>query len=111
MKSGGSVKLYEMGGFAKVSGSLNSMKTYGLSTLAEIMPTRKCSYGVSPTKVSKVGELTNVLDHLLKRTKVKVLQLEAKKTLVEISQKLTNPFMTTCDLQSFATRFGNIATT
>ncbi len=32
-------------------------------------------------------------------------------TLVEISQNVTSPFMTTCDLQLFATRFGNIATT
>ncbi len=29
-------------------------------------------------------------------------------SLVEISQNVTTPFMTTCDLQSFATRFGNI---
>jgi len=31
--------------------------------------------------------------------------------IVEISQNVTNPFMTTCNLYSFATRFGNIATT
>ncbi len=28
--------------------------------------------------------------------------------LVEINQDVTSPFMTKCDLQSFATRFGNI---
>ncbi len=33
------------------------------------------------------------------------------KALVEISQNVTSPFTTTCDLQSFATRFENIATT
>ncbi len=32
-------------------------------------------------------------------------------TLVEISQNVTSPFWTTCDWLSFATRFGNIATT
>jgi hypothetical protein len=32
-------------------------------------------------------------------------------TLVEISQNVTSPFTTTCDLKSFAIRFGNIATT
>jgi hypothetical protein len=32
-------------------------------------------------------------------------------SLVEISQNVTSPFTTTCDLQSFMTRFGNIATT
>ncbi len=32
-------------------------------------------------------------------------------TLVEISQNVTSPFTTICDLQSFATRFGNITTT
>jgi len=31
--------------------------------------------------------------------------------LVAISQNVTSPFTTTCDLYSFATRFGNIATT
>ncbi len=31
--------------------------------------------------------------------------------LVEISQNVTSPFMITCNLLSFATRFGNIATT
>ncbi len=30
---------------------------------------------------------------------------------VEIGQNVTSPFMTTCDLQSFVTKFGNIATT
>jgi hypothetical protein len=34
-----------------------------------------------------------------------------KQTLVEISQNVISPFTSTCDLQSFATRFGNIATT
>jgi hypothetical protein len=31
--------------------------------------------------------------------------------LVEISQNVTSPFMTTCDLQSFVIRFGNITIT
>jgi hypothetical protein len=31
-------------------------------------------------------------------------------TLVEISQNVTGPFTTTCDLYSFVTRIGNIAT-
>jgi hypothetical protein len=50
------------------------------------MPTSKCPYGVSPTKVSKVGELTNVLDDLLKQTKAKVLHLKANKN--KLSEKL-----------------------
>jgi hypothetical protein len=32
-------------------------------------------------------------------------------TLVEISQNVTSQFTTTCNLQSFTTRFGNITTT
>ncbi len=32
-------------------------------------------------------------------------------TLVEISQNVTTPFTTTCDLQSFVTKFGIFATT
>jgi TPP-dependent trihydroxycyclohexane-1,2-dione (THcHDO) dehydratase len=50
------------------------------------MPRRKSPYGVSPTKVSKVGELTNVLDDLLKQTKAKVLHLEANRS--KLSEKL-----------------------
>jgi hypothetical protein len=34
-----------------------------------------------------------------------------KFSLVEISQNVTSPFTTTCNLYSFATRFWNIATT
>ncbi len=32
-------------------------------------------------------------------------------SLVQISQNVTSPFTTTCDLKLFATRFGNIVTT
>ncbi len=32
-------------------------------------------------------------------------------SLVEISQNVTSPFTTTCDLQSFVSKFGNIAST
>jgi hypothetical protein len=39
------------------------------------------------------------------------LNVLQKQALVKISQNVTSPFTTTCDLQSFATRFGNIATT
>ncbi len=42
----------------------------------------------------------------------KISEFESSSSsLVEISQNVTSPFTTTCDLQSFATRFGNIATT
>jgi hypothetical protein len=86
MKSGVSVELSKMGGFAKVFGRLNSMSKYMLSTLTKGMPIGKCPHGVSPTKVLKVGELTNVLDDLLKWTKAKVLHLEAERN--KLSEKL-----------------------
>jgi hypothetical protein len=58
---------------------------------------------------------TTTLIFLKKRNRAigkrKIQELWDIKTLVEISQNVTSPFMTTCDLWSFATRFGNIATT
>ncbi len=56
------------------------MSKSGLFAPTQAMPTSKCPYGVSPIEVSKVGELTNVLDDLLKQIKAKVLHLEANRS-------------------------------
>lgn len=86
MKIGGLVELSKMRDFAEVFGRLNLMSKYLLYVLAKGMPIGKCPHGVSPTKVLKVGELTNVLDDLLKWTKAKVLHSEAERN--KLSEKL-----------------------